>query len=54
TYNCTEKTLKDLIQLKASMHMSLPTESTADEFTLVDKDYLLPTVPYSSIVRYHQ
>ncbi|KAI7902576.1 uncharacterized protein BX663DRAFT_435120 [Cokeromyces recurvatus] len=53
TYKNAEKTLMDLIQLKESMNMSLPTESTSEEFILVDKNFLLPTVSYSSIVKYN-
>ncbi|GAA5806428.1 hypothetical protein HPULCUR_011962 [Helicostylum pulchrum] len=54
TYSCAEKALKDLVRLKESMKMSLTTESTTDEFTLVDENNLLPIVSYSSIVKYNK
>lgn len=41
TYKNAEKTLMDFIQLKESMIMSLSTESTSEEFTLVDKNHLI-------------
>ncbi|KAI9351658.1 hypothetical protein BD770DRAFT_412844 [Pilaira anomala] len=39
--------------LKESMQMSLIAAIATDEFTLVNKEHLLPTVSYSMIVRYH-
>ncbi|KAL0073906.1 hypothetical protein F4703DRAFT_1894821 [Phycomyces blakesleeanus] len=52
TYKCTEKMLMDLIQLKRSMNRSLRIDdNTKDtqEFTLVDKNQLLPTLSYGML-----
>ncbi|KAI7900392.1 uncharacterized protein BX663DRAFT_439542 [Cokeromyces recurvatus] len=53
TYKCTEKMLMDLIQLKKSMNLSLQMDdntNTNEEFAMVGKKQLLPTVSYSMIL----
>ncbi|KAG2235814.1 hypothetical protein INT48_003926 [Thamnidium elegans] len=54
TYKCTEKMLMDLIQLKKSMNLSLQMDDNTnvnEEFAVVDKNQLLPTVSYSMVLR---
>ncbi|KAG1325423.1 hypothetical protein G6F62_008559 [Rhizopus arrhizus] len=53
TYKCTEKMLMDLIQLKKSMNLSLQMDDNTnsnEEFAVVDKNQLLPTVSYSMVL----